>query len=138
MARKKKSEGAAVRQAMDGPQVEYDELLNKHQIWATEEGDAASDAGTRRQQIGAFADKHGLNNKALSQFRAGMKQKKEDSRRDWVRSMEVLLAHARAAVFGNQPDMLDTTEAKDAKQPEPSEAEPAEEEEKIVPFDPDA
>lgn len=106
---KKSNEGAKVRQAYDGPQVEYDEIMDKHQKWAAEEGDAASDAGTRRQQIGAFVEKTGLNNKAFSQFRAGMKQKKDESRQDWLRSMKILIPLAEQAIVGNgTPDMLES------------------------------
>lgn len=120
---KKKSDGAAVRQAMDGPQVDYDELMTHHQKWADGESSDASSAGERREQIGKFAEKCGLENKALSQFRAGMKIKNEGKQRDWLRSMKVLLAMAESAITGNQPDLMPDAPVQ-TKGAKPVEAEP--------------
>lgn len=86
-------------------QVDRDELLTKHAEWAKGEANDASKSGTRRDAIGAFAEKTGLENKALSQFRAGMKIKQDGKRRDWVRSMRILIDIADDEIFKNEPDL---------------------------------
>lgn len=85
--------------------VDYDEVIEKHSKWASEEASAASDAGERRQAIGAFAESTGVENKALSQFRAGMKIKNEGKQRDWLRSWKALLPIAESHITGNSPEM---------------------------------
>ena len=99
--------------------VDSGELLTKHRKWATAEKNDAANTGERRQAIGQLAEKTGIENKALSQFRAGLKIKNEGKRRDWLRSMEELLPIARNEIMGNQPEM---------------ELEPAGEDE-VAPFD---
>lgn len=88
-----------------GPQIDADKLLDKHGKWSREEQDAASKAGERRQDIGAVAESMAIENKALSQFRAGMKIKNEGKQRDWLRSWQELLPIAENAILGNQPEM---------------------------------
>lgn len=105
------------------PSVEYDTLIDAHSKWASAEQDAASDAGERRQQIGAFAEKHNVENKALSQIRAGLKIKNEGKRLDWLRSMEAMLPHAAQFIRGNATAEMDF---------EADSGEPADE---VVPFD---
>ena len=109
----KKNEGAVVRNAFDGPKVDADKLLDCHSKWFIAEQSANSDAGVRRQEIGALADEMSLNGTAMSQFRAGMKMKNKDKQRDWVRSVRALLVVAEQAILGNQPDMLDGGEEVD-------------------------
>jgi hypothetical protein len=101
-----------------GPQIEADLLLDKHGKWHQAEKDAASKAGERRQEIGQTAENMAIENKALSQFRAGLKIKNEGKRQDWLRSWQELLPIAENVIFGNQPDMLSQAEQTD---PEPSE-----------------
>jgi len=88
-----------------GPQIDGDELLDKHYKWARDEKSAASDAGLRREEIGQVAEKMALENKALSQFRAGMKIPNEGKRIDWLLSMEQLIPIAREQILGNQPQL---------------------------------
>ena len=88
-----------------GPQIDADKLLDKHGKWSREEQDAASKAGERRQDIGSVAESMAIENKALSQFRAGMKIKNEGKQRDWLRSWQELLPIAENAILGNQPEM---------------------------------
>lgn len=87
--------------------VDYDSLITAHQRWALGEQDAASDAGERRQAIGAFAEAKGVENKALSQIRAGLKIKSEGKRLDWLRSMEAMLPLAAQAIRGNSSKEMD-------------------------------
>lgn len=85
--------------------VKGDELLKKHEEWAKGEGSDASNAGKRREAIGKFAENHGLENKALSQVRAGLKIKNDGKRKDWIRTMHVLLPIAEAEIFSNEPGL---------------------------------
>lgn len=94
--------------------VDGDELLAKHNEWAKGEASDASNSGTRRQAIGAYAEKAGLEPKALSQFRAGLKIKNDGKRKDWLRSMQILLNVAEREIFDNEPEMgLDDTNAEE-------------------------
>lgn len=86
-------------------QVNGDELLTKHNEWAKGEASDSSSSGTRREAIGAYAEKCGLENKALSQFRAGLKIKNDGKRKDWLRSMQILLNIAEREIFDNEPEM---------------------------------
>lgn len=85
--------------------INRDEILTKHEAWTTGEASSSSDTGTRREAIGSYCEKNGIENKAFSQFRAGMKIKNDGKRRDWVRSMQLLLPVAERVVFGNQDEM---------------------------------
>lgn len=87
--------------------VTHDDLMSHHEKWAMGEKSAASDAGERRQQIGAFAEKHGIENKALSQIRAGLKIKNEGKRLDWLRSMEAMLPMAANHIRGQSTQEMD-------------------------------
>lgn len=81
--------------------VDYESLITNHSKWAAGEASDASRAGERRQQIGQFAEAKGVENKALSQIRAGLKIKNEGKRMDWLRSMEVMLPLAAQVIRGN-------------------------------------
>lgn len=93
--------------------IDSGKLVTSHTKWHKAEQDAASLAGTQRQQIGEMGEKMGIEPKALSQFRAGLKIKNEGKRQDWLRSMEALLPIARNQIMGNQGDMFDGGEAAD-------------------------
>tara|TARA_R110000737_G_scaffold212309_4_gene229758 strand:+ start:1078 stop:1554 length:477 start_codon:yes stop_codon:yes gene_type:complete len=82
------------------------EILTKHKAWATGESSNASSASTRREAIRSYAESTRIENKALSQFRAGLKIKNEGKRKDWLRSLQLLLPVAEAEIFGNEPDMF--------------------------------
>lgn len=85
--------------------INGDEILAKHKAWAAGESSDASNSGKRREAIGAYADKCGIENKALSQFRAGLKIKNEGKRKDWLRSMQLLLPVAEREIFDNEPPL---------------------------------
>ena len=87
------------------------EILTNHASWAKGEAAAASDAASRRTNIGAYREAKNIHSKAFSQFRAGMKIKKDEDRRDWLRSLQLLLPVAEKEIFGNEEDMLDRAEA---------------------------
>ena len=85
--------------------VNGDEFLTKHNEWAKGKASDASNSGTRRQAIGAYAEKAGLEPKAMSQVRAGLKIKNDGKRKDWLRSMQNLLPIAEREIFDNEPEM---------------------------------
>jgi hypothetical protein len=85
--------------------INADEILEKHGHWSSGEASDGSNAGKRREAIGAYAEKCGIENKAFSQFRAGMKIKNDGKRKDWLRSLELLLAVAEREIFANEPDL---------------------------------
>lgn len=84
-----------------GPRVGHDSLIEFHSRIAMEEQSDAGRAGERRQKIGAFAEGHSLESKALSQFRAGMKIREEGKQQDWIRTWKVLLPIAEQHILGN-------------------------------------
>lgn len=86
--------------------IKPDEIMNKHKTWHSGEKDAAVSAGKRREAIGTYREGCGINAKAFSQFRAGLKIKGEGDRKDWLRSMQLLLPVAEQEIFGNEPDMF--------------------------------
>ena len=92
--------------------VEYDKLITKHGEWVRGEQSDASNSGLRRQQIGQFAESVGVEGKALSQIRAGLKIKNEGKRADWLRSMEAMLPIAAQYIRGNQTEEMDFDDAK--------------------------
>lgn len=97
--------------------LEHDQLMGFHEKMAAAEGEAASDAGTRRQEIGAFIEKTGVHKKAFSQIRAGLKIKKEGDKLDWLRSMELMIGMAGAHIRGQSTAEMDF-EADDPRIPE--------------------
>lgn len=87
--------------------VEYDDLISKHAEWKRGEESNASDAGVRRQAMGQFAKDTGIDNKALSQVRAGLKIKNEGKQLAWLTSMEALLPLAALRIRGNTTTEMD-------------------------------
>lgn len=85
--------------------VDGNAFLEKHEAWTKGEASDASSAGTRREAIGAFAEESGLDTKAVSHVRAGLKIKNEGKRRDWLRSLQALLPIAEREVFDNEPSL---------------------------------
>jgi hypothetical protein len=107
------SDGAAAE--IIGPKLDEDKFLQKHNAWASAEKDAASEAGERRQEIGALVEEMNLENKAASQARAVLKIKNEGKRRDAVRSWQVLLPMLEAEILGDQGDMFPENGGPDTK-----------------------
>lgn len=106
MAKTPKTEGQKVREAFDGPQLDPDKFLERHYAIAAQEQSSASDAGTRRQQIGELFDSMSLESKAASQARAILKMKNDGKKRDAVRSWEQLLPMLQREVLGGTEDMF--------------------------------
>lgn len=109
MARKKKSEGAEVREAFDGPAVDHDTLIDFASARNVEDRERASSAGESRALIGTFLEETSLNSKALSWARSIMKKADMDRAKamDIIRSLEVVLPMVKAHVSGQStPDMF--------------------------------
>ena len=92
---------------MDDSAIEINatEIMHKHAIWTTGESSDKSSAATRREAINEYTENRGIERKAFAQFRAGLKIKDETKRRDWLRSLQLLLPVAEAEIFGNEPEM---------------------------------
>lgn len=99
-------EGAEVRAAFDGPQVDHDELIDFALARNAEDRARASSAGESREKIGEFIEETGFNGKALSMLRAIMKKADQDENKamDIIRSLEKGLAMVKAHIAG-QPDL---------------------------------
>lgn len=127
----KKSEGAEVRAAFDGPDIDHDKLIDKATRFNDEDAERASSAGESRQAIGEFLEETNLNGKAFSWLRVILKQKKVDKAMDIIRSLEAGLPMVKAHLGGQStPDMF----------PDNDDEEPVEEpslEDQLARFTPD-
>lgn len=99
-------------------ELEHDQLMNFCESMAAKETEAASDAGTRRKEIGDFLEKTGLQSKALAQIRSAMKLKKEGNRLDWLRSMEKMLPMVGSHIRGQGTMEMDLGSEGDGNTPE--------------------
>lgn len=114
-----------------GPYLDPEKFLEKHHEFAVAESSAASEAGERRQEIGALFEGMRLENKAASQARAILKMKNEGKRRDAVRSWQQLLPMLENEILADTPDMFPengTAEEAKVDPVEEPEREPSEEE----------
>jgi hypothetical protein len=103
----KKSEGAEVRAAFVGPQVEHDEFMDFVGARNAEDSKRASSAAESRQKIGEFLDETNLNGKAVSIARQILKIKDEDKQADLIRSLDAVLPMVKLHVSGQStPDMF--------------------------------
>ena len=104
-----KSEGATVRHAMNGPDIEHDQLIGKIEKWNGEDRARASTAAETRGEIGTFVEKTGINPKALSLLRLIAKTAKKDGGQakamDIIRSIEKGLPMLKLHIGGNQAEM---------------------------------
>lgn len=102
-----KSEGAEVRHAMDGPEIEHDQLIGKIDKWNSEDGERASSAAETRSEIGQFTENTGMNPKALSMLRQIKKTgaKNRDKAMDIIRSIEAGLPMVKADLGGQQSEL---------------------------------
>lgn len=95
------TEGRAVREALDGPEIDYDTFISHHEDQRRHEDSAASTMGEARQARGDFLEETGLNGKAVSAIRAGLKIKDEAKRQSWLRSLKALMPIAESHINGN-------------------------------------
>lgn len=95
------TEGRAVREAYDGPEIDYDAFIAHHESQKAYEESSASKMGEARQERGGFLEDTGLSGKAVSAVRAGLKIKDEAKQQAWLRSMKALLPIAEDHITGN-------------------------------------
>lgn len=102
MARRKKGDGTASRIAMNGPDVDPDEMIDFALARNREDAARASDAGESRQMIGDFLERTSLNKKAFAFSRTILKAAAKDTAKgmDIIRSVEAVLPAIRAHVAG--------------------------------------
>ncbi len=105
-----KSEGTEVRRAIDGPEIEHDQLIGKIDRWNGEDRARASSAAETRSEIGDFTEHTGINPKALSMLRtikkAALKDGGQAKAMDIIRSLEKGLPMIKADVAGQQSEMF--------------------------------
>jgi hypothetical protein len=117
-----KSEGAEVRHAMDGPDVDHDRLISFASARNEEDAERASSAGESRQLIGEFLEDTGMNGKALSWLRVILKQKKTEKAMDIIRSLEHGLPMVKQHLGGQQSEMdLDADDPPETFDPDDAE-----------------
>jgi hypothetical protein len=104
-----KSEGTEVRHAINGPDIEHDQLIGKIDKWNDEDRARASTAAETRGEIGDFTERTGMNPKALSMVRtikkAAMKDGGQAKAMDIIRSLEMALPMVKADISGQQSEM---------------------------------
>lgn len=88
-------EGAEVRQAFDGPDVEHDALIAQLEARIREEHSRSSDASESAAKVAMFIDETGVNSQALSWMKTIVKKlpKKDGQHKamDIIRSIKVML-----------------------------------------------
>jgi hypothetical protein len=99
-------EGAEVRSAMNGPDIEHDHLIGKIDKWNGEDRARASTAAETRGEIGQFFERTNMNAKALSMLRTIKKAAAKDGGQakamDIIRSLEKGLPMIKADVVGQE------------------------------------
>ena len=104
-----KSEGAEVRHAMTGPDIDHDKLIGKIDKWNGEDRARASTAAETRGEIGQFTEATGVNPKALSFLRSIKKVAAREGGQakamDIIRSVEKALPMIKADIGGQQSEM---------------------------------
>lgn len=100
----KKSEGQAVREAFDGPQVEHDELIDQMEARMREEHARGSDASESAAKVNLFIEKTGLNTQAFSWGKTILKKlpKKDGQAKamDVIRSLKTIIPMLESHVGG--------------------------------------
>jgi len=97
-------EGAEIRRAYDGPDIDHDVLIGKAAAHNMEDAERASLAAETRADIDQFIDDTGLNKKAYSVLRQIMKigDKSQTEAMDVVRSLEKGLPMVKAHIAGQK------------------------------------
>ena len=104
MDKPKKSEGAAVRVAMEGPSLDADQTIEFIKARNDEDRRRSSSAGESREKFKAFEDETGVEGGALSAARQILKLADKDNGQakamDRIMSLEILLPIIKAEVSG--------------------------------------
>lgn len=121
----KRNEGAAVRHAYDGPDIEHDQLIDEISARNHEDKLRSSSAGESRQKIGAFLEETGMNSQAFSWCRTILKKPDTAKAMDVILSLEKALPMVKAHIAGQEPPL---------PMPEPAQPVPAPRAEGEEPF----
>lgn len=115
------TEGADVRRAFDGPDIEHDQLLGKIGQHNREDAERASSAAGTRQDIGAFIEETGLHKTAYSWLRRIKKvsEKSEDQAMDLIRSLKKGIPMLEAHISGQSEMDFDGGEVADDQEDDP-------------------
>lgn len=104
-----KSEGKAVRVAIEGPDIEHDKLIGNIDKWNGEDRERASSAAETRGEIGQFTESSGMNAKALSMLRTIKKAAARDGGQakamDIIMSLKKGLPMVEADITGQQAQL---------------------------------
>lgn len=118
-----KSEGQTVRVAMNGPDIDHDQLIDFSVDRNEEDRKRASSAGESRSKIKDFLDETGMNGKALSWCRQILKTSDKDDGQakamDVILSLEKALPMVKAHVGGQGTADMDF-EGDDPAEPDDS------------------
>lgn len=106
-----KSEGAKVREAYDGPNVDHDDLIDFLEARMREEHERSSDASESAAKTAEFIEETGLNTQATSWMKSILKKlpKKDGQSKamDIIRSLEIGLPMIKAHVAGQGSGEMD-------------------------------
>jgi len=112
-------EGKAVRQAIDGPKFEHDELLGQIATTLSGEHERSSDASESSAVTKEFTERTGMNSKAFTWLKAivGLLPKKDGQHKamDVIRSLERGLPMVKDHVAGQSTAEMDLDEPDDGK-----------------------
>lgn len=111
---KEKPIGQKVREALDGPQVEHDALINQIEARAKEQRARTMDAGESGAKVQHFLETTGLNSQAYSWLSSIFKKldKKDGQHKamDVITSLETGLPLLKNHVLGQGTDPMDLGE----------------------------
>jgi len=129
---KEKGVGQQVREAIDGPKVDHDELISNIQARAAEQHSRSSDGSESAAKVSAFIEKTGLNSQAYSWGSSIIKKlpKKDGQAKamDVIRSLKTLLPMLENHVAGQGSAEMDLGEPeKPAKATKATKADPVQE-----------
>lgn len=118
-----KSEGAKVREAIDGPQVEHDALISEILARAAEQHARSSDASESAAKVSKFLEDTALNSQAYNWVSSILKKmpKKDGQAKamDIIRSLKAVLPMIEAHVAGQGTGEMDLGEPEPAEEPSP-------------------
>lgn len=114
------TDGADVRRAFDGPDIEHDQLIGRASRHNMEDSERASTAAETRSDIGQFVEATGVNNKAYAWLRQILKtgEKSQDKAMDVIRSLEKCLPMVKSHI-GGQTTIDMPLDQKPAAEPQP-------------------
>ena len=135
-----KSEGQEVREAMDGPSLDHDALIDNMEARIAEEHARSSDSSESAAKVTEFLEDTGMNSQAFSWLKSILKKlpKKDGQHKamDIIRSLKAGLPMIENHVAGQGTGemQLEPDEAPDEAVPAPEEVEEAAPDEEAAEF----